>query len=65
MEKPFPDRSLQLALLERLKEAYPEVVDVQGWPPDSATVTRNLSYLHEHGLVELQTEVVPENWTAG
>ena len=53
-ETPGLDRGLQLSMLKQLEVEFPAVTDVQSWPPDPASVTRNLAYLHEHGLVEVE-----------
>lgn len=55
MEVPpiIDDYALQLEMLKLLKAAYPAQCDVSDWPPDNVSVTRNLVYLHEHRLVEV------------
>lgn len=46
----FPNRSVQLALLQKLKDCYPGNVPVDSW--DYPNLSAELSYLHEHGLAE-------------
>ncbi len=53
MEQAILDPSLQMSLLKRLEAVYPEQDDLSDLP-DGAAVMRNLSYLFEHGLVEIE-----------
>ena len=48
------DRSLQLDLLKKLAEAYPNTTDVQRWESELPGASKNLAYLDEHGLCELK-----------
>lgn len=49
------NRELQLDLLERLAEKYPEQVDVQSWVRQNPAINVNLHYLAEHDLIDGRT----------
>lgn len=50
-DEEFPNRALQLEMLRRLKEAYPNPVNVQLWKDPG--LAANLHYLHEHELANV------------
>lgn len=49
------DRELQLELLKKLADSYPETTDIQRWESKFPGANINLAYLGEHGLCELRT----------
>lgn len=52
------DRELQLELLKKLADSYPDTRDVQRWESEFPGAMSNLAYLSEHGLCDLQTIAV-------
>lgn len=48
------DRELQLKLLNDLAEKYPNQIGVQQWAKDNPSVTPNMHYLADHGLISGQ-----------
>ncbi|SLM29600.1 hypothetical protein MTBBW1_1880037 [Desulfamplus magnetovallimortis] len=52
----FPDRKLQLKILEKLKQSYPASVDISKlkeslYTHEDPDFNINLHYLHDHGLI--------------
>ena len=52
------DRELQLELLKKLADSYPDTRDVQRWESEFPGAMSNLAYLSEHGLCDLKTIAV-------
>ncbi len=52
------DRELQLELLKKLADSYPDTRDVQRWETEFPGAISNLAYLSEHGLCDLKTIAV-------
>lgn len=52
------DRELQLELLKKLADSYPETRDIQRWESEFPGAISNLAYLSEHGLCDLRTIAV-------
>lgn len=46
------DRALQLTLLTKLADEYPDVINIREMSLENPAVTPNLHYLAEHGLVD-------------
>ena len=46
------NRALQCEVLRKLRDAYPERVNINDWPNHDQLLA-NLCYLHEHGLVDV------------
>lgn len=54
------DRTLQAAILTKLAESYPFDIDIERevakWHPERSVVLANLTYLKQHGLVDMKVE---------
>lgn len=46
------NRTLQHEILTKLSEHFPRRIDVQQWNREEPTLTPNLHYLRQHGLVD-------------
>ncbi len=51
-ETPFPNRKVELEILQKLLSQYPRQVDVQQWKNDFPEFDKEIHYLHEHELIE-------------
>lgn len=49
------DRELQLELLKKLADSYPQTTNIQRWESESPGTNCNLAYLSEHGLCDFNT----------
>lgn len=51
-ENTFPNRQVELTILQRLKNSFPEAVDIEEWEDEFPCFLQEIYYLYEHGVIE-------------